>query len=80
MPAHKDCKDHYFCDRERMKVSYHQDSLERNPLLPAYLKKDNKNAEDQYEKLLKQPHYLKNIMEKKQQYKEGILDDFQDDG
>jgi hypothetical protein len=71
MPTHKDCRHHFFCEREQMKISYHPDSLERNPLLPAYMKKDNKNAEEQYEKLLKQPHYLKNIMEKKQLYKEG---------
>ena len=53
MPTHKDCRHHFFCEREQMKISYHPDSLERNPLLPAYMRKDNKNAEEQYEKLLK---------------------------
>jgi hypothetical protein len=54
-----------------MVISYHPDSLERNPLLPAYLKKDNKNAEEQYAQHLKQPFYFKNIIEKKAQTKEG---------
>jgi hypothetical protein len=81
MPNHKDCKHHFFCGRERMNLSYHPDSLERNPLLPAYLKKDNKNAEEQYEKHLKTNYYFKNITEKKAAYKEGLkMDDFIDDG
>jgi hypothetical protein len=91
MPTHKDCKNHFFCERQQMAISYHPDSLERNPVLPAYLKKDNKNAEEQYIQHLKQPFYFKNIIEKKALYKEGLLnskndqddkkgEEFQDDG
>jgi hypothetical protein len=70
-----------------MVLSYHPDSLERNPLLPAYFKKDNKNADEQYQQFLKQPFYFKNIIEKKALYKEGLMktdqggeDGFVDDG
>ena len=64
-----------------MRISYDPDSIERNPIIPAYLKKDNKHAEEQYSNHLKQNFYFKNIMEKKAMLKAGeAVDGFVDDG